>query len=72
MGQCQKKKEMMMPDNDQVVDCIKLYLSMPRRHMGGVKVELHSFLTSALSWRCVEDGNPLYFSFICRLDGEEW
>jgi len=29
---------MMMPDKNQVVDCIKLYLSMPRRRIGGVKV----------------------------------
>jgi len=71
MGQ-QKKKGMMIPDNNQVVDSIKLYLSMPQRHIGGVKVELHSFLTSALSWRCAEDGNAPYFSFICRLDGAEW
>jgi len=28
----------------------KLSLSMPLRHIGGVEVQLHSFLTSMLLW----------------------
>jgi hypothetical protein len=43
-----KKKGIVMRDNNQVVDCIKLYLSMPQMNIGGVKVQLHSFLTTAL------------------------
>jgi hypothetical protein len=35
-------------DNAQLQQKVKLSLCKPRRHMGGMKVQLHAFLTSSL------------------------